>query len=102
MMTKRSLVESVMELHERFSTAVRLANDNALVAQSKSKQWYDKCAKDVAFEFGQQDLLLLPLIDKSLEAKYAWPYVGLERLDPVDYWMAILDRQKRKHVDFVK
>jgi hypothetical protein len=94
-----------MELRERISTSVRLANDNALVAQSKSKQWYDKCAKDVAFEIGQQVLLLLPLIGKPLEAKYSGPYIVLERLGPVDYLVATPDRRKNKrvvHVNLMK
>src|ERR1043165_5306317 len=85
--------------------SVRLANENAVVAKSKSKEWCDRCAKVVDFEVGQQVLLLLPLIGKPLEAKYAGPYVVLERLGPVDYLVATPDRRKNKrvvHVNLMK
>src|ERR1043165_4657999 len=95
---KTNLVDFVLKLRERIRVSVRLANENAVVAKSKSKEWYDRCAKVVDFEVGQQVLLLLPLIGKPLEAKYAGPYVVLERLGLVDYLVATPDRRKSKRV----
>jgi serine protease inhibitor ecotin len=95
---KTNLVDFVLELRERIRVSVRLGNENAVVAKSKSKEWYDRCAKVVDFEVGQQVLLFLPLIGKPLEAKYAGPYVVLDKLGPVDYLVATPDRRKSKRV----
>jgi hypothetical protein len=100
-----NLIEFVLDLRERMRVAMKLANDNALVAQSKSKEWYDKHAKAVSFEVGDQVLLLLPLIGKPLQAKYCGPYVVLERLGLVDYLVSTPDRRKSKrvvHVNLMK
>jgi len=45
-------------------------NETEERAQKKSKVWYDKKAKELSYKKSEQVLLLLPLIGKSLQAKY--------------------------------
>src|SRR5688572_32992923 len=71
----------------------------------KSKEWYDLKMNNVVFEVGEKVLLLLPLIGKPLQAKYAGPYVIEKRLGEVDYVVSTPDRRKTKrvvHVNLLK
>ena len=100
-----NLVDVALELRVRSCTSVRLANDNALVAQLKSEQWFDRCVKDVEFEVRQQVLLFLSWIWKLLEVMYAILCVVLEWLRSVACLVATLDRRKSKcgvHVNLMK
>lgn len=100
-----NLIEFVLELRERIRVALQLANENAAVAQCKSKLWYDKHSQNVVFDEGEQVLLLLPLVGKPLQAKYCGPYVVLQRLGPVDYLISTPDRRRNKrvvHVNLMK
>ena len=83
-----NLVDFALEWRERIRTSGRVANDNALVAQSKV----------VDLEVGQQVLWFLSWIWKLLEAMYAVLYVVLERLRSVDCLVAIPHRRKSKRV----
>lgn len=60
-------------------------NETEERAQKKSKVWYDKKAKELSYKKSEQVLLLLPLIGKSLQAKYRGPYVIVKRLGEADY-----------------
>jgi len=100
-----NLIDFVLNLRERMTTAMKIANENAVVAQSKSKQWYDRHTKDVSFNVGDPVLLLLPLIGKPLQAKFCGPYTVLEKLGLVDYLVSTPDRRKTKrvvHVNLMK
>jgi hypothetical protein len=79
-------------------------NENEMVYKCKSKQWYDLHATSVTFEEGDQ-VLLLPLVGKPLQAKYCGPYQVLQRLGEVDYLVGTPDRRKTKrvvHVNLMK
>lgn len=68
-----NLIDFVLNLRERICSSVLLANETSLAAQSKSIRngtIDHRCAKTVAFETGQQVLLLLPLLGKPLQAIY--------------------------------
>ena len=101
---KVNLIDFVLDLREKIKVSLQIVNENELMMKSKSKEWYDVNAKSVKFEKGDQ-VLLLPLIGKPLQAKYCGPYQVLKRLGEVDYLVGTPDRRKTKrvvHVNLMK
>ena len=77
---------------------MEIANEMEEKAKKKGKCWYDKKARDVIYEVGEQVLLLLPLIGKPLQAIYREPHTVVKRLGEVDYFISTADRRKAKRI----
>ena len=58
------------------------------------KLWYAKKVKLCKFKFGDKVLVLLPLQNHTLQARYCVPYLISEKINDVDYIISTLDRQK--------
>src|SRR6218665_382852 len=74
-------------------------------SRTKSKVWYDRKAREVSYDVGDQVLLLLPLVGKPLQAKYSGPYIVEKRLGEVDYVVCTSDRRKSRrtvHVNLMR
>jgi len=95
---KQTIVEFMLETREMLKECMDIATKHAELERAKSKQWYDKRARQRSFVPGQKVLALLPLPGKHLQAKYFGPYVIEQQLGPVDYVIATPDRRKTKRV----
>lgn len=63
-------------------------------AQTKMKLWYDKNAKQRCFKVGDKVLVLLPLQNHPLQARYFGPYSVAKKVNEVDYVINTPDRWK--------
>lgn len=93
-MTISNLIDFVFNLLEWIGHYVKIVNENELVAKSKLKLHYNKHAQEVIFQEGDLVLLLLPLVDKSLQAKYCGHFEIVQRLGEFDYLINTLDERK--------
>ena len=101
----QNIIDFVLNLRERIRTSLDLANKMEEKGKAISKSFYDKKAREVSYEVGEQVLLLLPLIGKPLQAKYSGPYTVERRLGEVDYVISTPDRRKTRrvvHVNLMK
>lgn len=102
---KKSVVEFILDVRDKIKTSLNVANAYAMVQRDKAKTWYDRRARMRKFEIGDKVLVLLPIYDKPLEAKYVGPYTIVEKLGAVDYVIATPDRRKVRrvcHVNLLK
>lgn len=97
-MAKQNVIDFITDTREKVKQAVDLANAHALQERNKAKTWYDKKARDRKYEVGDEVLILLPMVNKPLQAKYYGPYVIVEKLGPVDYIVNTPDRRKQRRV----
>ena len=69
------------------------------------KKWYDKNATLRNFRVGDKVLVLLPLQDHPLQARYFGPYSVAKKVNEVDYVINTPDRRKAQrlcHVNMMK
>ena len=100
-----NLLDQVSALRTRLTAAGELAQKNLKSAQTKMKCWYDKKAKLCTFNVGDKVLVLLPLKNHTLQARYSGPYLILKKVNDVDYVINMPDRRKTRrlcHVNMLK
>ena len=88
-----------------------LIKDNILMrkwsSQSHSKMnvWYDSKAKSRCFEPGDRVLVLFPVVDNPLQAKYTGPYKVVEKISDTNYLVKTPGRRKETqmcHINMLK
>ena len=89
-----NLLDHVSALRSRLAAAGELAQKNLKSAQSKMKLWYNRKAKLHKFYVSDKVLVLLPLQNHSLQAKYYGPYLVSKKVNDVDYIISTPDRRK--------
>lgn len=102
---KPNVIKFVLDLRQKLKKCQELALENANQAREKSKQWYDRKARDRTFEPGELVLVCLPVKGHPLEARYCGPYRILSRIGRVDYLIATPDKRKIQricHVNMLK
>ena len=100
-----NLLDQVSTLRNRLTVACELARKNMKSAQTKMKGWYDKKAKQRSFKVGDKVLVLLPIVNHPLQARYAGPYLVMKKVNEVDYIIHTPDRQKSRrlcHINIMK
>ena len=100
-----NLLDQVSTLRNRLTVAYELAQKNLKGAQTKMKRWYDKNAKQRHFRVGDKVLVLLPLQNHPLQARYFGPYSVAKKVNEVDYVINTPDRRKVQrlcHVNMMK
>lgn len=103
--SKQNVIDFITSTRENVRNAIQIANEHATKERSKAKTYYDKRARDRIFEINDDVLILLPMRDKPLQARYFGPYKVVEKLGPVDYVVATPDRRKKRrvcHVNLMK
>jgi len=95
---KPNVVKFILDLREKLGTCQELAFDNSKDAQTKSKLWYDRNARERSFEVGQWVLVLLPIPGKPLLAKYQGPFRVIGKRGTVDYIIATPHRRRTQRV----
>uniref|UniRef100_A0A8C5QCI0 Gypsy retrotransposon integrase-like protein 1 n=1 Tax=Leptobrachium leishanense TaxID=445787 RepID=A0A8C5QCI0_9ANUR len=93
--SKTSVVEYVLKFRERMQAIMGEVYDNLKAAQSKQKQWYDRGARERVFEVGQKVLVLIPTRQNKLQAAWEDPFTILQRMNDVNYVVALDERGKR-------
>lgn len=74
-------------------------------AQAKMKTWYDQKAKLRHFKAGDKVLVLLPIQNHALQARYCGPYFVAKKVSNVDYIIHTPDRRKTQrlcHINMLK
>ena len=100
-----NLLDQVSTLRTRLTVACELAQQNMKSAQTRMKKWYDKNAKQRHFRVGDKVLVLLPLQNHPLQARYFGPYSVAKKVNEVDYVINTPDRRKAQrlcHVNMMK
>jgi len=92
--TSTNLLDHVSALHSRLAAAGELAQKNLKSAQNKMKLWYDRKAKLRKFNVGDKVLVLLPLQNHTLQAKYCGSYIVSKKVNDVDYNISTPDKRK--------
>ena len=65
------------------------------------KLWYNKKAKLCKFKVSDKVLVLLPLKNHALQARYCGPYLISEKVKNVNYTISTPNRQKSQHLCYV-
>ena len=100
-----NVVKFMLDMREKLAACQDIATEHAKQAQSKSKVWYDRRARERSFEIGQLVLVLLPISGKPLETKYQGPYRIIGKLGPVDYVISTPNKRRSQrvcHVNMLK
>ncbi|KYO29886.1 hypothetical protein Y1Q_0018548 [Alligator mississippiensis] len=81
----------------------KVERDSLGQAQEKQRSWYDEKARLRTFERGENVMVFLPLKTDKLQGAREGPHAVLDRLDDVNYVVAIRDRKpKTVHVNMLK
>jgi len=67
---KQNVVEFMLSTRERLRHAVDLASEHATQERTKAKRWYDRRAALITFVPGDKVIVLLPIPEKALHAKF--------------------------------
>src|SRR6218665_593036 len=60
--------EYILSLRDRIRNSLEIVNDLEEKVKKNSKVWYDRKAREVSYDVGDQVLFLLPLVGKPLQA----------------------------------
>ena len=88
-----NIMDYVLKMRDKLEELSTLAHDNQTQAQVNQKAWYDRTARSRTFNPSQKVLLLLPSSESSLLAKWQGPFEVLRKMGPVNYEVAMPDRQ---------
>ena len=77
---KVNLLDNVSKFRTKLHEAGEIAKKNLENSQQKIKMYYDRNVKAREYKPGDKVLVLLPLRENPLQAKYHGPYKVLERL----------------------
>ena len=102
---KPNVVKFMLDMRENIAACQDMATEHAKQAQTKSKVWYDRRARERSFQVGQLVLVLLPVTGKPLETKYQGPFRIIGKLGPVDYVISTPNKRRSQrvcHVNMLK
>ena len=83
--SSEDIITRVTDVRSRLLKTTEMARKNLQWAQGNMKSWYDRKARERTFKAGDQVLVLLPIHERPLQARYSWPYVVEKRVSEVDY-----------------
>ena len=95
---KISVLKYVATFKDRLFRAGQMAKRNLQESQSKMKVWYDRKAKSRCFEPGNRVLVLFPVVDNPLQAKYSGPYKVVKKISDTNYLVKTPGRRKETQV----
>lgn len=99
------LLDYVLKFKERLYKACLLAQQNLKSSQRKMKTWYDKKARARVFKPGDKVLVLFPLKENPLQARFHGPYEIHSKVNDLNYIVKTPDRRKPKqlcHINMLK
>ncbi|XP_042071507.1 uncharacterized protein LOC121812727 [Haplochromis burtoni] len=101
----KNILSYVIQMRERLEKMSELAQSHMVEAQQQQKSWYDKSARQRAFEPGQKVLVLLPSDNNKLLAKWQGPFEVMRKLGPTTYEVSTpgqLRSSKVLHINLLK
>ena len=96
--SSESIVSYVLSIQEKLVKMSALAQENLAKAQVQQKRWYDRNARERAFQPGEHVLVLLPTSTHKLLAKWQGPYPVKRRISSVTYEVDMFDKQKCRRI----
>lgn len=103
--TEEDVVTYVSRVRERMEEAQEIVKQNSSAMQTKHKEYYDRKARELNLDVGDQVLLLLPDSNKKFLAKWQGPYKITRKIGRVNYEIKMPDKGDRKqifHVNLLK
>ena len=100
-----NLLDYVTKFRERLKEMWSLAKQHLVSKQGHMKTWYDKKARARVFQPGDKVLVLFPVQNNPLQARFHGPYVVRERVGDLNYVIETHDRRKPTqlcHVNMLK
>lgn len=101
----KNLVDFVNGFRHRLYVSGCLARESLQRAQQTMKSYYDRKTARREFSPGDQVLVLTPLVNCPFQAKFAGPFMVMEKLTDLNYLIAMPGRRKLVrlcHVNFLK
>lgn len=92
------MLDYVSCFHEKLHQAHNLAKSHLLTAQTKMKSRFDCKSLNHRFQPGDFVLVLLPIQNSPLQARFAGPYSIKEKLNETDYVVSTPDRMRKTRV----
>ena len=81
----------MLTLRDRLEDAMAIVSTEKQKVQLKNKQWYDKKARQVKYNVGDDVLVLQPLAGKPLD-------LVIKQISPVDYLIEFSNTRKPQRV----
>lgn len=100
-----NLLDYVSKFKTRLNRANEIARQNLEQGQAKMKQWYDKNVKNRVFKPGDKVLVLFPIRENPLQARYFGPYEVESKMGDVNYVIKTPGRRKSRqlcHINMLK
>ena len=98
----KNVYQYVLELRERLSETMAMAQRELGKSQERYKRNFDSRAKARNLEAGNKALILLPTNQNKLLMQWRGPYEVVEKVGPVDYKLKINGKEKIYHVNMIK
>ena len=102
---ENDILTYVQRVYDRLESAKDIVHDNMRRSQVRQKEWYDKKARELKLEAGDEVLVLLPDHSEKLLAKWKGPFKVTRRLGAVNYEVEITTPQHRLkifHINMLK
>lgn len=93
-----SVLDYVSRFREKLHQARDVAQSHLLTAQAKMKTHFDRKSLSRSFQPGDSVLVLLPIQNSPLQARFAGPYSIKEKLSETDYVVNTPDRKRKTRV----
>ena len=100
-----SILKYVSTFRQRLFDARETAKLHLQESQKHTKTWYDQKTDVPKFVPGDKVLLLLPIPNDALKAKYHGPYTVHKKVSSLNYIINTPDRRKKRqpcHVNLMK
>ncbi len=99
------LLQYISKFKVRLKKATEIAQKNLQDSQETMKTWYDKKASERSFNPGDQVLVLFPVRENPLQAKFSGPYTVRSKVSDVNYVIDTPGRRKKTqlcHINMLK
>ncbi|XP_066962336.1 uncharacterized protein [Macrobrachium rosenbergii] len=100
-----NILEWVSNSRSRLFAAWELAKNTIVKSQRKMKEVFDVKTKCRTFKEGDKVLILLPLVENQLQAKFVGPYEIEKKINDSNYVVNTPDRKKKQwvcHINMLK
>ena len=98
----RTAYQYVLELRERISQTLSLAQTELKNAGVKAASYYNKKSKLRSLKSGDKILLLLPTNDNKLLAQWQGPFEVVEKLSDLNFKVKVRGQHKVFHINMLK
>ncbi|XP_068111085.1 uncharacterized protein [Hyperolius riggenbachi] len=101
--TDSSVIDYVLKFRDKMESLMEVVTENMARAQANQKMWYDRNARDRAYEVNDKVYALLPVKHNKLHAAWEGPYTVVKRVTPVTYLVNMGGRRQNSfHVNMLK